>query len=120
MNCGKFHTGECRKRSLNCFECGEVGHFKRDCPLLIQFGGSGRGTVIPRNQSGGRSFVSNRQVTAGANPSIGRGGVVATTSQQGQNAQPNRPLTQARVFAMSQDEELAHPEVDTGKLIIFD
>ena len=60
MNYGKFHTGECRKRSFNCFECGEVGHFKRDCALLIQFGGSGRGTVIPRNQNGGRSFVSNR------------------------------------------------------------
>ena len=93
MNCGKFHAGECRKRSFSCFECGEVGHFKRDCPLLVQSGGSGRGAVIPRNQSSGRSFVSNMQITTGSSPSMGRGGVVATTSQQGQNAQPNRPLT---------------------------
>ena len=51
---------------------------------------------------------------------MGRGGVVAATSKQKQNTQLNRPLTQAKVFAMTQDKELVYPKVDTGKLIICD
>ena len=48
-NCGKFYKGEYIKRSMGCYECGEVGHIKRDYLSLVQFGGSGQGAVMPRN-----------------------------------------------------------------------
>ena len=59
----------------------------------------------------------NKQVTT--DPSVSGGSAVTATSRQGQSAQQDRPLTQARVYAITQDEELAYPEVDTGKLIIL-
>ena len=57
--CGKFHEGECRKRARTCYECGEAGHIKRDCPSMVQFGGAGQGAVVPRNQSGSRNYPPN-------------------------------------------------------------
>ena len=95
MICGKFHKRECKKRSINYFECGKVGNFKRDCPLLVQSGSSERGIIVPRNQSGSRNLPLSRQVTTDSSPTVGRGkgSVVAVTPQQGQNAQQNPTLT---------------------------
>ena len=53
----------------------------------------------------------NKQVTTNSSPSIGRGSFVAATSHQRQSAQQNRSLTQAKVYAMTQGEILASPEV---------
>ena len=83
MNCGKFYEGECKKRSFSYFECVEIGHFKRDYPSLVHFGGSGWGTTFLRNQSGSRKFLLNKQVTTDSNLSIGRGSAVDATSHQG-------------------------------------
>ena len=29
--CGRYHWGECRWLTKACFQCGEQGHFVRDC-----------------------------------------------------------------------------------------
>ena len=75
---------------------------------------------MPKNQSGSRNYPPNRQVTTDSSPSVGRGRVIAATSQQGQSSQQNRPMTQARVFTMTQEEALASPKVLTIMLTIFD
>ena len=34
--CGRVHEGgDCRKRTIQCFECSGSGHIRRDCPNLI-------------------------------------------------------------------------------------
>ena len=49
QTCGKFHEGECRKRVMSCYKYGEVGHIRRDCPTLVQFGGPRQGVFVPKN-----------------------------------------------------------------------
>ncbi|KAJ9167280.1 hypothetical protein P3X46_021944 [Hevea brasiliensis] len=45
---GKYHDGECRRFDRGCFKCGALGHFKRDCPLLVtKDSGFGYGSMTP-------------------------------------------------------------------------
>jgi hypothetical protein len=36
--CGKAHSGKCRNGSPNCFKCGKLGHFSRNCPKNFTVG----------------------------------------------------------------------------------
>jgi hypothetical protein len=45
--CGKVHAGECKANEPNCFRCGQLGHFKRNCPLDASRGSRPPGNNFP-------------------------------------------------------------------------
>ncbi|KAG8651668.1 hypothetical protein MANES_06G011625v8 [Manihot esculenta] len=111
--CGKYHAGECRKFDRGCFECGSSGHFKKDCPLLIaKDSGSQQGSVASQNLKYGMT-PSQGVPTAQVGPSTSKASGATSSSQPRPMMQPGRPRTQARVFAMTQQEARASPEVVT-------
>ena len=63
VTCGRVLEGEdCRKRTIQYFECGGSRHIRRDCPNLAQFGTStGRG-VQSRAGRGGRTSGFGRGI----------------------------------------------------------
>ena len=90
--------GDCRKRTIQCFECGGSGHIRRDCPNLAQFGTStGRGVQSIAGR-GGRTSGLGRGSGAG----VSREGGASTSTYPICPIQTERPPVQPRVFAMTQ------------------
>ena len=87
VTCGRMHEGgDCRKRTIQCFERGGSGHIRRAWPNLAQFGTStGRGvqSIVGR---GGRKSGFGRGTGRGVGASISREGGASTSTQ------PIRPL----------------------------
>lgn len=86
-HCGWKHpSDQCKKSSGACFQCGEMGHLKRDCPQL-------------RGRSGSRSGSQTR---------------VQQQSQQGQGQSIGgsslRPHAQGQVFVLNQDQAAEETE----------
>ena len=115
--CQKRHHGECRRFSTGCFHCGQEDHFIRECPQLIGAETSVASLATPTpemstQRSSGRCFPSR-----GASTAAGRGG-----RGRGRGSAPGmqtKARTQARVYAVTQQDADAAPDVVTGIISIL-
>ena len=116
--CQKRHHRECRRFSTGCFHYGQEGHFIRECPQLIGAETSVASLATPTPEmstprSSGRGLPSR-----GASAAAGRGG-----RGRGIGSAPGmqtKPRTQARVYAVTQQDADAAPDVVTGIISILD
>ncbi|KAA0062248.1 DNA/RNA polymerases superfamily protein [Cucumis melo var. makuwa] len=101
-SCGRNHRGQCLVGAGVCYQCGQPGHFKKDCPQLNMTVQRDRGV---RSQTVEQSRVS----------------VVPTegTSDARQKGVVGRPRQQGKVYAMTQQETEDVPDVITGTILIY-
>ena len=116
--CQRRHHGECMRFSTGCFHYGQEGHFIRECPQLIcaETSVASLATLIlemSTQKSAGRGFPSRGANTAAGRGVLGRGKGSAPGIQ-------TEPRTQARVYAVTQQDADAAPDVVTGIISILD
>ena len=110
--------GECRRFSTGCFHYGQEGHFIKECPQLIGAETSVASLATPvqemsTHKSSGRGFPSRGASTTTGRGSRGRGRGSAPGIQP-------EPRTQARVYAVTQQDADAAPDMATGMISILD
>ena len=116
--CQRRHHGECKRYSTRCFHYGQEGHFIREFPQFISVETSvaSLATLTPEmstQKSSGRGFPSIGSIAAAGRGgrSIGRGSAPGIQTEA---------RTQARVYAVTQQDADAAPNVVTGIISILD
>ena len=116
--CQKRHLGECRRFSTGCFYCGQEGHFIRECPQLIGAKTSVASLATPTPEMNTQRSSERGFPSRGASTAAGRGG-----RGKGKGSAPGmltEARTQARVYAVTQQDVDAAPDVVTGIISILD
>ncbi|KAL5787544.1 hypothetical protein ACOSP7_004493 [Xanthoceras sorbifolium] len=114
-NIGRVRYPSCQK--CECYHCGQTGQFKRDCLGLAQ-----RSNVeqlqVPINVSSGSVQMQAPRAfqKSGSTVAIRTQNSVTVANSNPQRNQSGRPQTQARVFALTQQDIVATPDVVTGML----
>ena len=113
--CSKIHDGPCQWDDV-CFQCGQTGHFKRDCPYResSQTRVSGSDTQFQRTSGYGGLDAQIGQ-TSGGSFSTGQQFALAARGR----GQRGQPPARGRVYAMTRQKAQATPDVVTGTLSIF-
>ena len=116
--CRKRHHRECKRSSTRCFHHGQEGHFIKECPRLIgaETSVASPTTLAPEistHRPSGRAFLSR-----GASATIGRGG--RGRGRGSALGMQTETRTQARVYAVTQQDADAAPNVVTGIISILD
>ena len=106
--CGNFHSGECRKASGVCYECGQPGHIRRNCPHIQPV--SSYGSVQPPPRPTGAAPSVGATST-----SVGRG---FSGKAKGKQVQSFSGQGQARVYAMTRQDARASNAVVSGIISI--
>ena len=116
--CQKQHHGECKRYSTRCFHYGQEVHFQRECPQLISVETPVASLATPTpdmstQKSSGRGFPSRGASAAACRGGRGRGRGSAPGIQ-------TEARTQARVYAVTQQDANAALDVVTGIISILD
>ncbi|CAH9146940.1 unnamed protein product, partial [Cuscuta epithymum] len=93
-NCNRSHLGKCHDPP-RCFQCGNTGHMKMNCPQLS----GARASGLSNRTKGTRSQAGASQATRG------QGGASASNAPS-----VNQGRTQARVYAMTEADAQANPD----------
>ncbi|KAH7571869.1 hypothetical protein JRO89_XS04G0158800 [Xanthoceras sorbifolium] len=117
---GRNHTGEGRQGITGCYICGQEGHFMKNYPQTEPASTSKPET---RSTATGQTSGDRGQERGGfqfREPSISGQPNRGTSRSGPPMRQSGRPRTQARVFAVTQQEAEATLEVATVTITVFD